>query len=239
MSRPGATVAVVAVQPDDDAPEATPQDVRHALAGALRTAAQAVGVPQARLHPVDTPHGMSLVVDGSVPAHIVAGRLLTEWDGALTTMTPVVRCRVGMHRGLVAVTGTGWHGEAVDTARSLARTPLLRASLMAAHRARIALVVSDDFHRDVVVPGPRGLDPSAFARVTTVDGTEAWIRVLGYSWPPGLAESGEPPMADEPRQHRSDGTPGNVFNGPVHVSGSWIDRDQVNVYYGSRTSGDG
>jgi hypothetical protein len=71
----------------------------------------------------------------------------------------------------------------------------LHDALAGAHRARVALITSDEFYRAVVERGPRGLDPSTFAQVTisaqNLQRCPAWIHIVGYSWPPALTRQPE------------------------------------------------
>src|SRR3954451_738181 len=120
----------------------------------------------------------------------------------------------------------------------MAHESQLHGTLTASH-ARIALITSDEFYRTVVAPGPRGLDPSTFARVTIAAQDEqcgtAWISVVGYPWPPGVTE--EPEQRQQPRgpsnsrpENPGAGQSGGfsfASNPTFNVTGDMVGRDKI------------
>ncbi|MGY5044616.1 hypothetical protein ACWDE0_02995 [Streptomyces sp. 900105755] len=127
-----------------------------------------------------------------------------------------LRLRAVIHQGLVELAENGFAGSAVvATARLLTARPLYDA--LAAHpEADLAVLLSDDVHRSLVVGGHTSLTTADFTRVTVrVKEYEAvaWLRVPTPGTPaanaaqePGTAGTGKPAApvpgelaADRPR----------------------------------------
>src|SRR5262249_39470212 len=92
----------------------------------------------------------------------------------------VPRLRVALHAGDVAVDQHGSSGTEVDLAFGLVDSDAVRRALRADPRARLVLVLSDDFFRATVGQRFTGLDPAGYEPLdlTTNRGrVRAWLRV--------------------------------------------------------------
>lgn len=167
-----------------------------------------------------------------------------------------MRLRVAMHAGEVHLDGTGFGGESVIAVMRLIDADSLREALKTAPHD-LAVVVSEQLHRDVVLQQYRGIDPAEYreVRVTRKQFAQpAWIRVPGLpirsrhpraesvSTPEqdarGLAPDASAPASSEP----GDALPGPheavpkgvtfegavTFGGPASFGGHAAGRD-VNV----------
>lgn len=113
-----------------------------------------------------------------------------------------MRLRLGFEQGLVHRRGDRWTSGAVNDLARLVDARPVKEVLARAGRAHLVVVVSEEFHRKVVLGRYPGIDPSAYlpADFVTKHGEprRGWVTVPGYPAPPGLpADSGEPPPAPE------------------------------------------
>jgi class 3 adenylate cyclase len=144
-----------------------------------------------------------------------------------------MRLRVAVHAGEVHLDGTGFGGEAVIAVMRLIEADDLRKALKTAPHD-LAVIVSDQLYRDVVVQRYRGIDPAEYWRVEVARKTfhePAWIRVPGIARPPQTGPdsqaAGEPtePSPQSAGQRDWDRSPASVaggvsFGGPASFSGT-------------------
>ncbi len=92
-----------------------------------------------------------------------------------------MRLRVALHAGEVHLDGTGFGGESVVAVMRLIEADALRDALKTAPDD-LAVIVSGQLHRDVVLQRYRGIDPDEYREVQVSRkqfSQPAWIRVPG------------------------------------------------------------
>ena len=92
-----------------------------------------------------------------------------------------MRLRVALHAGEVHLDGTGFGGESVVAVMRLIAADALRDALKTAPDD-LAVIVSEQLHRDVVLQRYRGIDPAEYREVQVSRKQfrqPAWIRVPG------------------------------------------------------------
>jgi hypothetical protein len=92
-----------------------------------------------------------------------------------------MRLRVALHAGEVHLDGTGFGGESVVAVMRLIEADALRDALRTAPDD-LAVIVSEQLHRDVVLQRYRGIDPAEYREVQVSRkefSQPAWIRVPG------------------------------------------------------------
>lgn len=198
---PGLGAAVLLAVPRLDGKIRTSSTPRSVLMfDALQEAVAGTQIPSLWLHPSDQITGaVLLIIDGHVAPTSIVGTLVDEIDAALATVD--LRCQMALSHGVATYADGIWTGRTVETARQLVSTPKLDGILEKSYRSRITLIVSDSFHRKAIRSGLQVVDPSVFAPVTVAapDGVchQAWVRAVGYSWPPGLTADPSPAAASE------------------------------------------
>jgi hypothetical protein len=151
----------------------------------------------------------ALLVDDLVRELVTALRLFNRNRLEQARM----RLRVALHAGEVHPDGTGFGGASVVTVMRLIDADDLRESLKAAPK-NLAVVVSEQLHRDVVLPGYRGIDPGEYQEVKITQKEfcqPAWIRVPGAP----TAASRPSDAATGPATPR-----GVLFTGPTTFQGT-------------------
>jgi hypothetical protein len=94
-----------------------------------------------------------------------------------------LRVRVAMHCGMLHMGALGYPGSApVETCRLL-DAPMLKTTLAESDDIDLALIVSEQLFKDVVLPGYRGLRPELFRKVPV---TVKEYSGIGYITIPGL-----------------------------------------------------
>jgi hypothetical protein len=141
--------------------------------------------------------------------------------------TARMRLRVALHAGEVHPDGTGFGGEAAIAVMRLIEAEVLREALRRAP-GDLAVIVSDQLYRDVVIHAYRAIDPVDYQRVrVSAKGfsANAWIRTPG-SAPRGPGDSARPDdtVTVPPGVSARD----NVHFGPTAYGGHAAGRD-VNV----------
>ncbi|MGI8447910.1 MAG: hypothetical protein ACR2MP_12170 [Streptosporangiaceae bacterium] len=142
-----------------------------------------------------------------------------------------MRLRVALHAGEVHLDGTGFGGESVVAVMRLIEADALRDALKTAPDD-LAVIVSEQLHRDVVLQRYRGIDPAEYREVHVSRkqfSQRAWIRVPGLpirSRPTRGAQSTAPERRTRTLTPR-DGSPDDstaespvVSPGGVHFGGS-------------------
>ena len=142
-----------------------------------------------------------------------------------------MRLRVALHAGEVHLDGTGFGGESVVVVMRLIEADALRDALKTAPDD-LAVIVSEQLHRDVVLQRYRGIDPAEYREVHVSRkqfSQPAWIRVPGLSTRPRPArgEQSAAPERRTPTLTPGDGLPDDsaaespvVPAGGVHFGGS-------------------
>ncbi|HEV2376460.1 MAG TPA: hypothetical protein VGS19_30345 [Streptosporangiaceae bacterium] len=164
-----------------------------------------------------------------------------------------MRLRVALHAGEVDADSVGYGGESIVTVMRLIDSDELRAVLRTAPND-LAVIVSEQLHRDVVMHQYRGIDPADYREVHVSRkkfSQPAWIRVPGMSAGPWQTGGERGQLSSQPARTRPLGgvsgnstpepaavTPGGVhfgaaatFSGPTSIGGHAAGRD-VNIQDG-------
>ncbi|MBW8486848.1 effector-associated domain 2-containing protein [Actinomadura parmotrematis] len=178
--------------------------LRAQLYECLTRAFDAAKAPLADCYSEDRGDGAFVVPPPSVPADVLLAPLVDLVDGelrrqhALASAAASIRLRAALHVGAMESDGHGIVGTAVNHAFRLMEAPAFKEA-GAAHR--LALIVSDRFHEDVVRRDEGLVDPSLYrplevvSKETTATG---WVRLLGP--PDGPAGAGGGPGDLVPRR---------------------------------------
>ncbi|WP_327308187.1 hypothetical protein OG730_36050 [Streptomyces sp. NBC_01298] len=155
--------------------------------------------------PVDRGDGFFWLLPADVDKTDLTGRFVEllhhrlREHAVLSSDEGAMRLRVALHDGDVAADGHGWVGEELNTACRLADIAPLRTALAEGVRSGLALAVSDEWYRRVVRHDDPSVVRESFRRVAfeakEIQGARAWVRVPGYSVPPGI--DGEPPSTGD------------------------------------------
>lgn len=250
-SEPGfRAIALVEVEGFGTRPYPVQRQVRADLHEVVRSALTGAGFDLARLVQEDRGDGI-LMIDPAMNVLELAGRFVRELDHGLhekaRTSAPIarMRLRVAVHHGMCQCDGEGWFGKAVNATMRLVGSPPLKAALVAADRANLALIVSGQVFDEVIRHEYRSIDSSSFERVMIEakepGGEQAWIRVAGYPYPPGVTPastirpeseqvSAEQETESVPRRKKVQSSQsGIVFNdSTVKVRGDLVNRKIVN-----------
>jgi hypothetical protein len=217
--RPDTRYSIVAVKAEGFTalPGSAQTSVRSQLYDVLRRSAGDARLSWTDFVVVDRVDGIFALVPEPVSPADVAGTLVTALDTRLRQGDEAgeneLRLRVALHYGRAAADAHGWVGHAITLAWRLADAPVAGDVLAAMPRARLAVIVSDEFHRIAVVPGLGDIDPATYlpARLGPDDDLTAWVRVPGSAAPRGLnphrpprgPSSPERPEADRPERDRA------------------------------------
>ncbi|MFF7330171.1 hypothetical protein [Streptomyces sp. NPDC008150] len=174
--------------------------LRKQLYSLVETALDDAGIDRsAAPDAADRGDGFFHLLPGDVDKLDLTGPFVTGLHNALRDHAAVsnsrgaLRIRLVLHSGDVGWDGRGWVGEELNTACRLLDIDPLRTTLAQAHRAGLALAVTDDWYRRVVCHGSAEAERESFREVPfdakEIRGASAWIRVPGYDAPPGV-----PPM---------------------------------------------
>jgi hypothetical protein len=213
------------------------KELRRSLAKVVNTAFSDAHLPLDVITMMDEGDGFLILIPAYVSPIALVGdairalnRGLAEND-AMTSASLRMRLRVAVHQGMVSRDERGWSGAAVITACRLVDVDLLRRALINATRARLALLVSDDFYRNAVSPGHRSVDPGEFVPVR-VDlkkhpNFPAWLHVPDYSAPPGITpDPGDRPVSQDP-DWKSEPEVSSLRNISVRNTTGTVQRDQI------------
>jgi hypothetical protein len=177
-----------------------------------------------------TGDGYLLLIPADVSPVLVGGSLVRALrDGLRATgewFNPAyrIRARLALHQGATH----GFVGDAVNLACHLVDTPLLKETLRNAPAAELAVIATDSFHREVIRPGHRLIDPADWASASvdlkTETGLRAWLMVPGYPSPPLPAQAAAPAPAASPApqpvsQHVTNTFGGDQINGDKIIHG--------------------
>lgn len=201
----------------------------------MREAAAELGLDRVRWSTQQGGDGELAIVPPDVPESLVVGELVSALDRLLARENrhrgadAGTRLRIAIHEGLVHLDGdNGFPGEAVVTVCRLVDAPELKATLKRYATANVALIVSHQIYRSVVVPygKPR---PDRFRRVEVRIPEkdfedEAWIFIPDEDVTRDAAEPADsaPEPADsppEPVQPPSGSQPGWTVQNFGEVTG--------------------
>jgi hypothetical protein len=208
-------------------------DAQQALLDALTSAADAVQLDRSLWH--RQPQGdaeLAILPPETDEAAVVADlprelAISLRRQNRLLKAEVRLRLRIAMHCGMLHVGALGYPGPApVETCRLLDAPPLKRA-LAAAVDADLALIVSEQLFRDVVVPGYRGLRPELFLQVPVV------VKEYSGNGYITLPESAAPPPGDSPGGSHAGKDPAPDSPLPQRPSGTWAPVRARAVTYGS------
>lgn len=151
---------------------------------------------RAEPRPSDRGDGVFWLLPGSVPKIDLTGRFVDLLQAGLRAHARTsndegaLRLRAALHFGEVAWDGRGWVGEDLNTACRIVDLQALRDALSAGQRSGLALAVSDEWYRGVIRHEYPETDSGAYRAVRfdakEIKGARVWIRVPGYSTPPGI-----------------------------------------------------
>lgn len=122
-----------------------------------------------------------------------------------------MRLRVAVHSGITHVGANGFPGKAPIVACRLRDSDPLRAALARVPEAQLALIITQDLYRDLVMNEYRGLRPGDFLKVRIANkeyADDAYISVPGYPvevWVPDDGPADAPPSGERTRQGRHRG----------------------------------
>jgi hypothetical protein len=179
-------------------------ELRDALRTVRDEAFTRIGVTVSAEEIQDQGDAFLMLVEPDVPKPALVEDLIRELRTALRRFNrfrlpdQYMRLRVALHAGEVHLDGTGFGGEAVIAVMRLVEADALRDALKTAPYD-LAVIVSDQLHRDAVMPGYRGIDPAEYRKVAVARKSfrePAWIRVPGTH--PRAANSADGGEADEP-----------------------------------------
>lgn len=138
----------------------------------LHAAAGAVGLDRVAWSTQRAGDGELAILPRDVPESRVIGRFVPELNRRLraynSSRLPAarVRLRIAVHQGLVHLDGAnGFPGNAVVFVSRLCDADPVRRALAAFRDAGVALVVSTDIYRDVVLEYPEEMRPERFRQV--------------------------------------------------------------------------
>lgn len=231
---------VVVVDIEDFSRRSDPvqRSLRHTMYEVLKTAVDDAHLEWTDFHPQDRGDGVIMLVGGHVSPVSLAGELVGTLKKGLVEKASMftadhrMRLRIALHHGLAIPDDEGWSGDAINTACRLVDAQPLRDTLAQAHRAQLALIVSDGFYQSVIRPGHRSIDPATFTPVTVTTKNlldfNAWIQVPGYPTPPKLQRTKRttrlPSPSTPPDGPKLPGTSSLVING--NANGDAVARDK-------------
>lgn len=238
-------VALVDVEGFGGRPNPVQRQVRDDLYEVVRTALTEAGLDPARIDQEDRGDGI-LMIDPDVSVLRLAGKFVRELDDGLrekartSALIARIRLRVAVHQGMCEHDGEGWVGKAVNTTARLVDAAPLKAALVAADRANLALIVSRQVFDDVIRHDYRSVDSSTFERVALngpqakeLEGETAWIHVPGYTYPPGVrpapATAPPPRTPGKPKREKKRSAAGGITFYDSKVKGDVVQGDK-NVY---------
>jgi hypothetical protein len=163
-------------------------DLRRRLEDALERTLTSAGVTLDRTVRQDRDDGQLFLLPVGVKAETVVPALIRgllerlDDDRSRAPLTPL-RLRVSVVPGIVTRAQDGYAGRPVALATLLADSQAVRDALEAQRTALLALIISDDLHRDVFKAGRDGADAAGFRRVAVglPDGEwqeDAWVRAM-------------------------------------------------------------
>jgi hypothetical protein len=235
------TVAVVDLDAATGRPSPTDEPALATLRQVLGLAAADSGLGWESLGAEDRGDGVLLVPGPEVPPTTLVGTFVTALDAQLQLRAEGVRARMAVDLDTAFRDDGCWVGDAVATVFRLVDTPLLSRVLDRAERARAVVATSSSFFENVVRED-RTLDPSVFAPAAVDDDglptVTTWVRVPGYSGPPGVERRA--PQCAAPRDDAAARRPeaGPAHQAPVitvngNVGGDVVGGDKIS-YYGNR-----
>jgi hypothetical protein len=202
-------------------------DAQQALLDALTSAADAIGLDRSLWH--RQPQGdaeLAILPPETDEAAVVADlprelAIRLRRQNRMLKTDVRLRLRVAMHCGMLHMGALGYPGPApVETCRLL-DAQALRQALAETGDADLALIVSEQLFKDIVVPGYRGLRPELFRQVLVVVKEYSGN---GYITLPGLSTV---PPGDSPGDSQPD------LPSSRGQSGTWTPVTARAVTYGS------
>lgn len=146
--------------------------------------------------PVDRASGALWLLPGLAPKADLTGRFIDFLQAGLEAQARkygpggALRLRVALHYGEAVSESREWTGSGLRCACHLVELPALRDTLWAGRRSALAVAVSDEWHRAVLLHQGSGAEaeahPAAPIRVGRDQSMVVWLRVPGYDQPPGL-----------------------------------------------------
>jgi len=203
-------------------------ELRQGLRGLCDDAFGEIGVPADVRQ--DQGDAFLILVESSVAKARLVADLVNEFSIALgqfnrsRRLEERMRLRVALHAGDVHLDGTGYGGEAVVAVMRLIEADALREALKKAP-SDLAVIVSGQLHRDVVVQRYRGIDPTEYREVLVSRkefSQPAWIRVPGLPHTPPANQAPSQPLTTSGGVHFGAAA---TFSGPTSFGGHAAGRD--------------
>lgn len=173
--------------------------MQEALRGIIDRARSVCGIVEVAIRRTSRGDGVILGVPAEVAKETITGGFLKSLNRELRCYDDEclpdeeMRLRVSLHAGDAQDGGDEWAGNSVVVACRLVDSEILHRVLAAASSAVLAIIVSDLWYDAVL--RERWADPTGYdqvsPRVKDYDGG-AWIKVPGFSHPPGLLPSDVP-----------------------------------------------
>ncbi|MDT5279944.1 MAG: hypothetical protein QOJ20_1139 [Mycobacterium sp.] len=212
--------------------------MQDALRGIIARAKSASSIAEVEVRRTSRGDGVILGIPTEVAKETITGGFLRNLNRELRLYDDecppdeVMRLRVSLHAGDAQDGGDEWAGNSVVVACRLVDSEILHRVLKAASSAVLAIIVSDVWYDAVL--RERWADPTGYDQlvpdVKDYDGG-AWIKVPGFSHPPGLLPS------DAPRRHQGQHWQGFPAERPDRISGGASTAIYGNVY-GDTVTGD-
>lgn len=205
--------------------------MQHALREIIARGMSASSIEEAAIRRTSRGDGVILGIPTEVAKETITSGFLKSLNRELRLYDDecppdeVMRLRISLHAGDAQDGGEEWAGNSVVVACRLVDSEILHRVLKAASSAVLAIIVSDVWYDAVL--RERWADPTGYAqvapRVKDYHGG-AWIKVPGFSRPPGLLPSDAPLRHRERREQSSpaqrsarvSGGSSIIVNGPIH-----------------------
>jgi hypothetical protein len=182
------SIALLRIVDFDARPPAVRPELQDRLAGLTRASLAEAGLPAERHRLFPGPDHLLVMANhspfGMITDFVRCLDVLMHESEPRFRPEHTLRLVAALGHGLVARRDGYPADQVVRQCDRLAREPAVEA-----RTATLVVVVADAFHRDVVLPGHRGIDPSDYEPLP-YSGERAWIRVLRGHAPPGPAPSG-------------------------------------------------
>ncbi|GLZ14369.1 hypothetical protein Acsp04_46040 [Actinomadura sp. NBRC 104425] len=151
-------------------PDGVQRRLREVMYGALKRCFEASGLPYDDCYQEDRGDGAIIILppaaDPARLVHPLPDHLRAELrrHNELSVQQARMRLRVALHAGPLTMDGNGMVGTTVNHAARLLDAPAFKEAF-AESAADLAILASDEFHREVIKDGLGPIDPTEFHRI--------------------------------------------------------------------------